>query len=176
MKIELELPDTITFNIGDRAYPIPTADIPAVSLAAMTVYGKRKLGDAVHAAMHAQDADGYKGERVSLPARVDAWLSNLKAGTLPDGGGGGSRLSELEKEMRTIVHNLLVNGCGYKSAQAAKVTSKGADFAFATMGREMGTDDDKIAVAWDKFIDHAAKVIETRRSGPDLSEMLADKS
>jgi len=172
MQRTITFPDTFTFVSGDMTFEVPTADIPDASIIRLAMYGRRMFNDSVNGAVHAAK-DKPHAERPSHESVATDWLKRLTEGTLGDGRGGAARLSDMEKELRTLVQSFLVNDCGYKVGQATKLMSQGAETVFrSVVAKELGAGGAAATDAWTKVEAHAKKILASRPS-LDLTDLIS---
>ena len=173
MQRTIELPDKIQFTSGDTTFDVETMEIADASLVRIIMYGRRMFNDSVNGTIHAEK-DKPTDDKRSRKAIAQTWIDAMVKGTLGNGRGGHSRVSAIEKELRICVQGLLVNECGYKSGEATKMVSKGAQATFTNVvAKELSASEDQAANAWKKLATHAETVIAQRKDAPDLSEMLS---
>lgn len=99
------------FQNGGEKFTTELSELPAETLVKIMTYGKRIFNDAVNGA-------GHQGKDKAEAAKE--WLERAKAGQLGTRtGGGGSRVTPLEKEMRGIVEEYL-KAAGWKAGDAKK--------------------------------------------------------
>lgn len=132
VEITLELPEEITFYHGTAKEgtlvkrTVKTAEVPPQSLVHTLLYGKRDCNDRCnsirHKAKEAGELDSY-----SYAATIDAYVKKYMAGEM----GESTRASDaVEKHLRTIVVNLLVEHKGKSQKDARALVGKGAKAAF----------------------------------------------
>lgn len=121
MKIELNIDETLTFNIAGEAYPVKVKDMKPEALVGLLMYGKRKANDTYNSAKGGES-----------PLEPDEVIEKIKAW---DFGSGGMRVSPFVKAQREIVKGYLMNA-GLKSKDAtagAKEPEKGFKQALALL-------------------------------------------
>jgi hypothetical protein len=115
----------LDFANGGETFTTPLSELPAETLIKVLTYGKRIFNDAVNGA-------GHQGKDKAEAAKE--WLERAKEGRLGSrSGGGGSRVSPLENEIRGIVEDYL-KAAGWKAVDAKK-TAKNPQEGFKAVLR-----------------------------------------
>ena len=151
MQITIELPDTITFNVGGESFSVAADEVPPDRWTALLMYGRRKLNDAYNSrAKTARD----EGKPKPDPRGVfDAFLD----GSLFEGSRGGHRKDPITREAESLAVEAAVRAGIAKTRKDARDLK--LDGIIARLADVTGTGTEAVRTAlWDK----AAKVVEAR--------------
>lgn len=158
-------------KIGESV-TVDTAKLPQASIDYLIEYGLKQSLNDVHASLKIGEVDKDQTviDEAHILGVVQDRLDKILAGTPPSAGMGGGRLTELEKELRTLVVDLLVKA-GNKKAEAVKIVGANPKAAFIDL---VTTIDPKAetAVLWEKMIDRAQAVVDARNKPLDLGALI----
>lgn len=131
----------LEFTSGDRKETVRVEELPSATLIRLLTYGKRAFNDYVNSAANAAEpAEGQSQDEAKEAARTEAadtWLQRARDGKLGEAQGGGrTRLTPLEKEIRAIVEEYLRQG-GMKAGDAKKASKQPRDAFAGYLGHKL---------------------------------------